>query len=108
MKVLIYLHEQYFKDRNIESDNNWQILEKEYVDSISHLKKVLEVPAGALVLWDSRTFHQNQYGKPESEERIVQYVCYFSKDHNKNTLYNQNKRRKYFNERRTTSHWLPY
>lgn len=99
------LHEQYFKDRNIESDNNWQILEKKYVDSISHLKKVLHVPAGALVLWDSRTFHQNQYGKPESEERIVQYVCYFPRDHIKNTLYNQNKRVKYFNERRTTSHW---
>lgn len=99
------LHEKYFKDRNIESDNNWQILEEEYVDSISHLKKVLEVPAGALVLWDSRTFHQNQYGVPESEERLVQYVCYLPKDHNKNTLYNQNIRRKYFNERRTTSHW---
>jgi len=99
------LHEQYFKDRNIESDNNWQILEKKYVDSISHLKKVLHVPAGALVLWDSRTFHQNQYGKPESEERIVQYVCYIPRDHIKNTLYNQNKRVKYFKERRTTSHW---
>ena len=99
------LHEQYFKDRNIESDNNWQILEKKYVDSISHLKKVLHVPAGGLVLWDSRTFHQNQYGKPESEERIVQYVCYIPRDHIKNTLYNQNKRIKYFKERRTTSHW---
>ena len=99
------LHEQYFKDRNIESDNNWQILEEEYVDSISHLKKVLEVPTGALVLWDSRTFHQNQYGVPESEERMVQYVCYIPRDHIKNTTYNQNIRIKYFNERRTTSHW---
>ena len=100
-----HLHEQYFKDRNIESDNNWQILDKDYIDSISHLKKVLHVPAGSLVLWDSRTFHQNQYGEPESEERIVQYVCYFPRDHIKNTLYNQNIRKKYFKERRTTTHW---
>ena len=34
-------------------------------------KVVLNIPAGSLVLWDSRTFHQNQYGKPNSEERIV-------------------------------------
>lgn len=99
------LHEQYFKDRNIESDNHWQILEKDYIDSLSHLKKVLHVPAGSLVLWDSRTFHQNQYGAPESEERMVQYVCYFPRNHIKNTTYTQRKRRHYFHEKITTSHW---
>jgi len=58
-----------------------------------------------LVLWESRTFHQNQYGKPASEERIVQYICMFPDNHEKNTRTIKNKRLKYFNERRTTSHW---
>lgn len=40
-----------------------------------------------------------------SEERIVQYVCYLPKNHEKNTMAMRKKRRKYFNERRTTSHW---
>ena len=66
---------------------------------------MLNVPAGSLVLWDSRTFHQNQFGFPSEEERIVQYVCYLPKNHVKNTISNQSKRLKYFNERRTTTHW---
>ena len=45
----------------------------------------LQVPAGALVIWESRVFHQNQYGTPESEERLVQYVCYLPRNHPKNT-----------------------
>jgi len=68
---------------------------------------VLTVPAGSLVLWDSRTFHQNQYGKANSEERMVQYVCYLPRDNPKYTENVKKKREKYFNERRTTSHW-PY
>ena len=58
-----------------------------------------------MAIWDSRVFHQNQYGKPNSEERYVQYVCYLPKDHPKNTVTMIEKRRKYYNERRTTSHW---
>ena len=71
-------------------------------------KKVLDVKAGSLVLWDSRTFHQNQYGPIDSsrkEERIVQYVCFLPDNHIKNTTSMKTKRLKYFNERRTTSHW---
>ena len=99
------LHEKYFKDRNIESNNNWQVLEKDYVESIKHLKRVLHVPAGSLVLWESRTFHQNQYGAPESEERMVQYVCYIPRNHIKNTEAIQEKRKRYFKDQRTTTHW---
>ena len=65
------------------------------------------MPAGALLLWDSRTFHQNRYGLPGSEERIVQYVCYLPKVNKKNSKSQETKRLKYFNELRTTSHW-PY
>ena len=101
------LHEQYFNERNIISSKNWQLISEEYLESISTKKKELVVPAGALVLWDSRTFHQNRYGSLGSEERIVQYVCYLPKVNKKNSKSQQAKRLKYFNELRTTSHW-PY
>ena len=101
------IHEKYFSERGIVSSKNWQLIEHDYLDSISDKKKELEVPAGALVLWDSRTFHQNRYGMPKSEERIVQYVCYLPKVNKKNSKSQQTKRLKYFEELRTTSHW-PY
>lgn len=98
------LHERYFKDRNIKSSKNWQLIDHKYLKEIENQKCVLEVPAGALVIWDSRTFHQNQYGNLP-EERIVQYLCYLPKDHPKNTESNTKKRIKYFLDKRTTSHW---
>ena len=99
------LHQTYFQDRNIQSTKNWQVLDPEYVSSIQERKKVLHVKPGTLVLWDSRTFHQNQYGAPNTETRMVQYVCFFPKTHIKNTLAMQEKRRKYLEMRRTTTHW---
>ena len=98
-------HKQYFMDKNIKSSKNWNLIDINILDEIKDTKKVLHVPAGALVIWDSRCFHQNQYGAPNSEERIVQYICYFPADHKKNTAAMINKRVKYYNERRTTSHW---
>ena len=70
-------------------------------------KRVMNVPAGSMVLWDSRTFHQNQYGTEEgpAEERIVQYVSYMPKAHPKNTPAMQRKRLLYYAQLRTTSHW---
>ena len=100
-------HEKYFKDRNLNNSKNWCLIDHDYLDKIKDNKKVLSVKAGDLVIWDSRTFHQNQYGKPDSEERLVQYVCYLPKNNPKNSKAMQKKREKYFLERRTTSHW-PY
>ena len=99
------MHHLHFKSKGINSSKNWQLIDKDTIDSMKPLKRVLEVPAGSLVLWDSRTFHQNQYGSPNSEERIVQYVCYLPDSHKKNTLSMKTKRLKYFYDRRTTSHW---
>ena len=88
-----------------DSKSNWNKIEPAVLADMEESRLALEVPAGALVLWDSRTFHQNQYGTPGSEERIVQYVCYLPRTHEKNTAAMQRKRQKYFLERRTTSHW---
>lgn len=99
------LHEQYFIDTNNTSNNNWQLIDHTYLESINDRKRVLKVPAGSMVLWDSRTLHQNQYGKPNSEDRLVQYICYLPKSHPQNTSKMTEKRLKYLNDLRTTSHW---
>ena len=99
------LHKKYFEDKGINSSKNWQLIDHQTLQEMADKKRVLHVPAGALVLWDSRTFHQNQYGKPKSEERIVQYVCFLPNNHPKNTQPMKDKRKRYFVTRRTTSHW---
>ncbi len=98
-------HEKYFREKNIKSGKNWHVIDECDLEPLKENKKVLDIKAGSLVLWDSRTFHQNQYGKANSEERYVQYVCYLPKSHIKNTLSMTEKRLKYYKERRTTSHW---
>ena len=99
------LHQSYFAERNIKDSKNWNKIEPTYLNTIRDSKRILNIPKGTLVLWDSRTFHQNQYGLGNSEERIVQYVCYFPRNHPKNTTKMNEKRKKYFTEKRTTSHW---
>lgn len=100
------LHEDYFNSLGkCKCNKNWQLISHVFLEKIAEHKRVLNVPAGSLVLWDSRTFHQNQYGDPNSEERIVQYVSYLPKNVSSNNKKMQEKRLKYFKERRTTSHW---
>ncbi len=91
---------------NSDKKKDWVRIDDEWLRDHEGLKRVLTVPAGSLVLWDSRCFHQNQYGKI-SEERLVQYVCYLPKNAPGNTKKMREKRRLYFETRRTTSHW-PY
>lgn len=101
------LHAEYFKEKNITDSKNWHLIDKTYLDTIAHNKVKVQTNPGDLVLWDSRTFHQNCYGNPLCEERLIQYVCYLPKNNSANTDTIQKKRAKYFEERRTTSHW-PY
>ena len=101
------IHEKYFKERQISNSKNWNLIDHDFLKEIEYSKKILKVNAGDLVIWDSRTFHQNQYGDSNNEERIVQYICYLPKNVKENNYNIQKKREKYFLERRTTSHW-PY
>ena len=56
----------------------------------------LDVKAGDLVIWDSRTFHQNTCGDSNcNEERLIQYLCYLPKNSEKNTLNEQKQRRNF-------------
>ena len=99
------IHKSYFEIKGIKSNKNWQLIDRADLPAMADKKQIMHIPAGALVLWDSRVFHQNQYGSPNSEERLIQYVCYLPKNHPKNTTTMIKKRAKYFKERRTTSHW---
>jgi len=98
-------HNRYFKENGIKSKKNWQVIDEKTIENMKESRRILDVPEGSLVLWDSRCFHSNRYGEPNSEERIVQYVCYLPKNHSNNTMTMQKKRFKYFQEKRTTSHW---
>lgn len=51
--------------------------------------------------------YTNSQLPPPREERIVQYVCFLPRGDRKNMQSQKTKRRKYFDDRRTTSHW-PY
>jgi ectoine hydroxylase-related dioxygenase (phytanoyl-CoA dioxygenase family) len=98
-------HNKYFKDKNMENEkNNWQKIDIDFLKTIDEKKKILNVSSGSVVLWDSRTFHQNII-QNMNEERLVQYVCYLPKNNKNNTESMKMKRLKYFNDRRVTSHW---
>jgi hypothetical protein len=98
------LHEEYAKEYNLTSTKDWLLIEHKYLEKISDKKRVLNIKAGSLVLWDSRTFHQNQYGNNDTkEERIVQYVSYLPRCNLSKKMFE--KRQKYFTDKRTTSHW---
>lgn len=99
------LHRDYSLHKDIpdkDFSKDWLPIDHDYLQKIAHTKKVLNVKAGSLVVWDSRTFHQNQYGNLP-EERIVQYVSYLPKKGCNKKM--REKRQKYFEDRRTTSHW---
>ena len=99
------IHEEYFQEKGINHSKNWNLIPPDDLELVASSKRVLHVPAGSLVLWDSRAFHANQYGASGSEERLVQYICYLPRNHPKHTKQMAAKRRRYYEERRTTSHW---
>tara|TARA_Y100000816_G_C26108450_1_gene590286 strand:+ start:16939 stop:18048 length:1110 start_codon:yes stop_codon:yes gene_type:complete len=102
------LHEEYFQLTGIKTDVDWCVFDENYIKGLEQFKKILTVKKGSLVVWDSRTFHQNTAGPPDSnEERLVQYLCYLPKNHEKNNEEQQALRRHCYNQRITTAHW-PY
>lgn len=102
------LHEHYFNTLNIDEPYDWNILDENYVRNLEDKKVYVNVKAGDLVIWDSRTFHQNTSGNSTcNEERLVQYLCYLPRNDIKNDKKQRSLRRTCFEEHYTTSHW-PY
>lgn len=90
------LFQEYMELHHIHHSTPWQKVDFDLSKSIR-----VKVNAGDLVLWDSRVFHQNSYAA--TEERLVQYLCYIPRV--KATTKDLAKRQKYFQQKRTTSHW---
>ena len=91
------LHEDYFNTMEIDEPRDWNIVDKNYVNELAEDKIYLNVKEGDLVIWDSRTFHQNTCGDSSCvEERLVQYLCYLPKDNEKNDEKQRSQRRKIF------------
>lgn len=102
------LHEKYFTENNIDEPRNWHIFPQEYINTLEDSKQILEVEEGDLVIWDSRTYHQNTPGPMNNnEERLIQYLCFLPRDNVDNTEEQEALRKKFFINKRTTSHW-PY
>jgi len=96
------LYEDYVNKYNKKVKCNFHFIENDYLKTCT--KSVIKVNAGSMVVWDSRTFHQNQCGI-NNEDRMVQYISYMPKDHPDNTLENKQKRLYAFEERITSTHW---
>ena len=80
------IHEKYFADRGIKKGGDWQLIEHSVVNSMKNYKRVNHVKAGSLVLWDSRVFHQNQYGKQIVKKELFNMFVICQKIMKKNTL----------------------
>jgi hypothetical protein len=71
-------------------------------------KVVVQVEPGDFVIWDSRTFHQGEYGN--NEERLVMNIAYLPIVHPNQKSYDEKmamKKWNYYKTNRQTSH-LPY
>lgn len=102
------LNNEYSELHPTDEPDDFNIINEDFTDTIKATRKLLHVEAGSLVLWDSRTFHQNDCGQPGcTEERLVQYLCYLPKDDARNTAEQHETRAEYFRTYRTTPH-IPY
>jgi len=104
------------EERKADNRENWLRFTEEELKWFTDkgLKPIrIEAKAGQLVLWDSRCIHQGTYALPGYEHlwRYVVYVCYKPKPKAQGAASKKaldrvlGKKRKAFEEGRTTSHW---
>lgn len=102
------LFENYYNEfaEQKKLNKHWGKLDYGYLrrPEIAKLRTTVHVPAGAMLLWDSRTFHSTQFGCGQAE-RLVAYVCMLPKSGD--TVKMAQKRKRYMIQGRTTNH-LPY
>lgn len=104
-------HGELKKKFKISGSGDWCPLKtQEQLDFFVKTKKCprrcITCPAGSMVLWDSRTMHAGQESlawRKEQNFRCVAYLCYTPRC--LATEKDLEKKRKYFEEMRMTSHW---
>ena len=102
-------HEECGKKFKLTDTSNWHKLTKEQEDfyiSKGCSYKSITCPKGSLVCWDSRLIHcgvEASKGRPEAHTRAIVYLCYMPRSLSTPTLLT--KKRKAWDELRTTTHW---
>ena len=102
-------HQECGNNFGITDKLDWYKLNKDQLQFYINkgCKKInIECPKGSLVLWDSRMVHcgiEAQQTRPNPNFRCVVYLCYMPKSKSNKT--NLDKKKKAFEELRTTSHW---
>jgi ectoine hydroxylase-related dioxygenase (phytanoyl-CoA dioxygenase family) len=102
-------HKEFAKKFKITDKFDWYKLnekeEKFFIDKGCKYNKIM-CPKGSLVLWDSRTIHCGSEAlktRKKQNFRAITYLCYLPRK--LATAKAIEKKKKAFNEMRTTSHW---
>ena len=105
-------HKEFQERFQINDKKDWYLLKKGvkdgeqfYRDKGCSYKKIM-CPRGSLVLWDSRTIHCGMEPMRERENpniRCIIYLCYMPRS--MATPAQLRKKRKAFEEMRSTTHW---
>ena len=102
-------HKKFREEFKVTDKSDWYKLNEEqlkFYDKKKCKQKVVKCPAGSLVLWDSRTIHSGiecNKKRKKPNFRNVAYVCMTPRKWS--TPADLKKKRKAFNELRTTTHW---
>ncbi|MBS1586350.1 MAG: hypothetical protein JSS82_12475 [Bacteroidetes bacterium] len=101
------------KEEDTKLNDDWYVLDRNgkkgemnFFTSRKCRELYIKAPAGALVLWDSRTVHQGKnpdVGRRHQHERMVIYVCMMPKS--KCPAKKLSRRIEVFRMRRGTTHW---
>lgn len=102
-------HKEFKEHFNVQDKTNWyKLSDKEllFYKEKGCVEKRIKCPAGSMVFWDSRTIHcgtECTKNRKNKKIRNVVYVCMTPKKLASEA--NLRKKRKAFEEKRTTSHW---
>ena len=102
-------HKKFSDDHAINQQSDWyrltELEEKFYRDLACRPKRI-QCPKGSMVFWDSRTIHygaESLSARLRENVRAVVYLCYMPR--RMCSQINLDKKRKAFNEKRTTNHY---
>lgn len=105
-------HFELMKQWNAQRKQHWYRLRANEAQEVRESFRVVKVlcPPGSLVLWDSRTIHENAPMVAGGKDRCVFYTCCLPREMIKSTsdrVYQElkEKKQKMFRDRLCTSHW---
>lgn len=103
-------HKDFAKQFEVSNKEDWYKLNEQemtfYMEEKGCAKRHIKCPAGSVVLWDSRTIHMGtepERGRSLAKQRCVGYICFTPRS--LSTVANLKKRKKAFEDGRTTNHW---